>query len=270
MFLVYLHGRLHFIGDMTMLKTQQILRGTYGELIFAGNNPLIDAGRQLLKEAIAKEYLKAPFVAVDKKHRGSALNYDLYDVDRNEVLVQRRYTVCTKYGNSPTKDYFVIRRHRNSIQVLLVSDDAKRLVVKRSRTAKVLGEVLEVLHRNDEVFSTPSKCLMVVEVLGKDRLQSLEFQLPLLRTRDSATFRNGKTWFQLFCTRDRLDHAIRDEKQYQDAIRDGKRLAIIEVVPKGRVFRQTDPLRFLVSSVRFIRQIELIQPATPVTGEVEA
>lgn len=250
-----------------MHQTQQILRGTYGELIFAGNNPVIDAGRQLLKEAIAKEYLKAPFVDVDKRHRGSALNYDLYDANRNEVLVQRRYTVCTKYGNSPTKDYFVIRRHGKAIQVLLVSDDAKRLVVKRSRTTKVLGEVLEVLRRNDEVFSPPSKCLMVVEILEKDRLQSLEFKFPIWRRKDSATFRDGKTWFQLFCTRDRLDHVIRDEKRYQDAIRDGKRLAIIEVTPKGRVFRQTDPLRFLVSSVRFIRQIELIQPAALTTCE---
>ena len=176
---------------------------------------LLSPGRKLLEEAIAKEYLKAPYVDIDKRHRGSALNYDLYDADRNEVLVQRRYTVCTKYGNSPTKDYFVIRRHRQAIQVLLVSDDAKRLVVKRSRTTKELGEVLEVLHRNDEVFSPPSKCFMVVEILEQDRLQSLEFKLPLWRTKDSVTFRDGKTWFQLFCTRDRLDRAIRDEKRYQ-------------------------------------------------------
>ncbi len=232
--------------------------------LFATSNPL-SKGAILADEAIAKEYLKAPYVNVDKRHRGSALNYDLYDADRNEVLVQRRYTACTKYGNSPTKDYFVIRRHRQAIQVLLVSDDAKRLVVKRSRTTKELGEVLEVLHRNDEVFSPPSQCFMVVETLEQDRLQSLEFKLPIWRTKDSATFRDGKTWFQLFCARDRLDCAIRDEKRYQDAIRDGKRLAIVEVTPKGRVFRQTDPLRFLVSSVRYIRQIELIQPAAAAT-----
>jgi hypothetical protein len=259
-----------FFGDMTMPQTQTLYRGSYGELDIASSNAVIADGRKLLKEAIAKEYLKAPYVDIDKRHRGSALNYDLYDADRNEVLVQRRYTVCTKYGNSPTKDYFVIRRHRQAIQVLLVSDDAKRLVVKRSRTTKELGEVLEVLHRNDEVFSPPSKCFMVVEILEQDRLQSLEFKLPLWRTKDSATFRDGKTWFQLFCTRDRLDRAIRDEKRYQDASRDGKRLAILEVTPKGRVFRQNDPLGFLVSSVRFVKQIELIQPATLATCEMGA
>ena len=70
--------------------------------------------------------------------------------------------------------------------------------------------------------------------------------------------------------RDRLDRAIQDEKRYQDASRDGKRLAIIEVTPKGRVFRQNDPHRFLVSSVRFVKQIELIQPATLATCEMEA
>ena len=133
-----------------------------------------------------------------------------------------------------------------------------------------LGEVLEVLHRNDEVISPPSKCLMVVEIMEQDRLQSLELKLPLCRTKDSSTERDGKTWFQLFCTRDRLDHAIQNAPKYLDAIRDGKRLAIIEVTPKGRVFRQNDPLRFLVSSVRYIRQIECIQAATPATCEMGA
>ena len=99
------------------------LRRTY----LAGNNPVIDAGRKLLHEAISKEYLNEPYVNVDKKHRGSALSYDLYDVSRNEILIQRRYTVCTKYGNSPTKNYFVIRRHGRTIQVLRVTDDAKPL-----------------------------------------------------------------------------------------------------------------------------------------------
>lgn len=253
-----------------MLKTQQILRGTYGELIFAGNNPLIDAGRQLLKEAIAKGYIDEPYVDVDKKHRGSALNYDLYDVDRNEVLVQRRYTVCTKYGNSPTKSYLVIRRHGKAIQVLRVIEDAKPLVVKRSRASVEFGEVLEVLHRKSEVVTPPVKCLMVVEVMQHDRLQTLDHALPLFRTKDSSTESDGQTWFKIFCTRDRIDQEIRSAQKCLDALRDGKRLAIIEVTPKGRVFRQTDPLRFLVSSVRYVRQIELIQPATPVTGEVEA
>ena len=245
-----------------MQQTQAIHRGTYGELLLTGNNLAIGAGRKLLDEAIAKEYLKAPYVNIDKKHRGSALNYDVYDVDRNEVLVQRRYTVCSKYGNSPTKDYFVICRHGKAIQVLLVSESAKRLVIKRSKAAKELGEVLDVLRRNSEVASPPAKCLMVVEVTQQGRLQTLEHNLPLLRTKDSATFSDGKTWYQLFTTRDRLDRALQDEKAYQDASRDGRHLAIIEVTPKGRVFRQKDPLQIRASSVRFITQIELIQPAT--------
>ncbi len=253
-----------------MLKTQQILRGTYGELIFAGNNPLIDAGRKLLKEAIAKGYIDEPYVDVDKKHRGSALNYDVYDVNRHEVLVQRRYTVCTKYGNSPTKNYFVIRRHGKTIQVLRVTDDAKPLVVKRSRASVELGEVLEVLHRKDEVICPPAKCLIVVEVMQQDRLQTLEHTLPLVRTKDSSTESDGQTWFKVLCTRDRIDQEIQHVPKCLDALRDGKRLAIIEVVPKGRVFRQTDPLRFLVSSVRFVKQIELIQPATLATCEMGA
>jgi len=255
---------------MTMPQTQEICRGSYGELILAVNDPVVAAGKKLLKEAIAKGYIDEPYVDVDKKHRGSALNYDLYDVNRHEVLVQRRYTVCTKYGNSPTKNYFVIRRHGMTIQVLRVTDDAKPLVVKRSRASVELGEVLEVLHRKNEVISPPTKCLMVVEVMQQDRLQTLEHTLPLFRTKDSSTESDGQTWFQVFCTRDRLDLAVQNVPRYLDAIRDGKRLAIIEVTPKGRVFRQNDPLRFLVSSVRFLKQIELIQPATLATCEMGA
>jgi len=253
-----------------MHQTQQILRGSYGELILAGKNPFIDGGRKLLNEAIAKGYIDEPYVNVDKKHRGSALNYDLYDVNRNEVLIQRRYTVCTKYGNSPTKNYFVIRRHGKTILVLRVTDDAKSLVVKRSRASVELGEVLDVLHRKSEVVTPPVKCLMVVEVMQHDRLQTLDHALPLFRTKDSSTESDGQTWFKIFCTRDRIDQEIRSAQKCLDALRDGKRLAIIEVTPKGRVFRQTDPLRFLVSSVRFIRQIELIQPATRATCEMGA
>jgi hypothetical protein len=253
-----------------MHQAQQIIRGTYGELILAGRNPVIDGGRKLLNEAIAKGYIDEPYVNVDKKHRGSALNYDLYDVNRNEVLIQRRYTVCTKYGNSPTKNYFVIRRHGKTIQVLRVTDDAKSLVVKRSRASVEFGEVLDVLHRKSEVVTPPVKCLMVVEVMQQDRLQTLEHKLQIFRTKDSSTESDGQTWYHVFCNRDRLDHSVQNVPRYLDALRDGKRLAIIEVVPKGRVFRQTDPLRFLVSSVRFVKQIELIQPATLATCDMGA
>ena len=253
-----------------MPQIQEIRRGTYGELILAGNNPVIDAGRKLLNEAISKEYLDESYVDVDKKHRGSALSYDLYDVSRNEILIQRRYTVCSKYGNSPTKNYFVIRRHGRTIQVLRVTDDAKPFIVKRSRASVELGEVLEVLHRKGEVIAPPAKCLMVVEVMQQDRLQTLEHKLPLFRTKDSSTESDGQTWFKVFCTRDRLDREIQSAPKCLDALREGKQLAIIEVTPKGRVFRQNDPLRFLVSSVRYIRQIECIQPATPATCEMGA
>lgn len=253
-----------------MHQTQEIRRGSYGELILAANNPHIDAGRKLLAEAIAKEYLDEPYVDVDKKHRGSALNYDMYDVNRHEVLVQRRYTACTKYGNSPTKDYYVIRRHGKAIQVLRVTDDAKPFVIKRSRASMELGEVLEVLHRKNEVVTPPAKCLMVVEVIQQDRLQTLEHTLPLFRTKDSSTESDGETWFQVFCTRERLNRSVQNVPRYLDALRDGKRLAIIEVTPKGRVFRQNDPHRFLVSSVRFVKQIELIPSAMPATCEMGA
>lgn len=126
----------------------------YGELVGL-ERELAQQALDLLSTAITSGKLVAPYVGVDKRHKGSALNYDLYDIalgSRGQVvaaLFQQRYTVCTKYGNSPSKEYVLIRRQRGkTVQIQMLDDTLKRQVMRRARQAKVSGEVIEVVSRN--------------------------------------------------------------------------------------------------------------------------
>jgi len=59
------------------------------------------------------------------------------------VLVQRRYTICTKYGNSPQKSYMLIERKSRKIKVWNV-DGLKSLVVKRSKGGAKFGTLVKM------------------------------------------------------------------------------------------------------------------------------
>jgi len=83
----------------------------------AVNPKHIFAARTLLARAIEAGNLDASYVDIDRKHRGSALNYDLYDAKDGIALYQQRHTVCTKFGNSPAKDYFLVRRTGRKVSV---------------------------------------------------------------------------------------------------------------------------------------------------------
>ena len=90
---------------------------SFGQLISATNDTHLKAARRLLELAIKAGLLDAPYVDVDRKHRGSALNYDLYDAKDGVALYQCRHTVCTKYGNTPTKDYVLLRRKGRGVEL---------------------------------------------------------------------------------------------------------------------------------------------------------
>ncbi len=138
-----------------MAKTTTVTRGQYGEI----NQCLgaLDAyknARALLNAAVMANKLEAEYCDVDRKHRGSALNYSLYDVEivRGKVvaaLFQARQTECTKWGNSPQKDYLIIRKNgRSKVPSVTWLGDAQKLrVVRLSRHSLVAGEVIEVLMR---------------------------------------------------------------------------------------------------------------------------
>ncbi len=117
----------------------------FGQLVGATNDTHIKGARTLLERAIKAGLLDAPYVSVDRKHRGSALNYDPYDAKNGIALYQRRYTVCTKYGNSPTKDYVLLRRKGRGVELEWLGGSEKARVVKLSRVATALGEVINTL-----------------------------------------------------------------------------------------------------------------------------
>lgn len=118
---------------------------SFGRLISATNDTHLKAAKVLLERAIKARLLDAPYVNVDRKHRGSALNYDPYDAKDGIALFQRRYTVCTKYGNSPTKDYVLLRRKGRRVELEWLGGSEKARVVKLSRVATTLGEVINTL-----------------------------------------------------------------------------------------------------------------------------
>ena len=103
------------------------------------------SARALLARAISDGHLDASYVDVDHKHRGSALNYELYDAKEGIALYQQRHTVCTKYGNSPTKKYFFVRRTGRKVSVEQLDAKAKAHVVKLAKASRNLGEVIDTL-----------------------------------------------------------------------------------------------------------------------------
>lgn len=117
----------------------------FGQLVNAANDTHIKAARGLLERAIKAGLLDAPYVDVDRKHRGSALNYDLYDAKDGVALYQRRHTVCTKYGNTPSKDYVLLRRKGRGVELEWLGGSEKARVVKLSRVATTLGAVINTL-----------------------------------------------------------------------------------------------------------------------------
>lgn len=100
--------------------------------------------RSILNAAILKSLLPAEFVDVDRKHRGSALNYSVYDYDKNSLLVQKRHTTCTKYGNSPQVDYFYLTKKYSTITIKeLISE--KLLIQRRAKAAMYPGDLIKSL-----------------------------------------------------------------------------------------------------------------------------
>lgn len=102
--------------------------------------------QELLSKAIAAQKLKAPYhdMALHKRHGyiGRCLNYDCYDVAESCVLVQRRETERTKYGSSPRKSYFIIRRCGRGVTVI---DAPKAMVVKLAKASTGLGQVIQTI-----------------------------------------------------------------------------------------------------------------------------
>jgi hypothetical protein len=116
-------------------------RGQYGE-ITSPSEPFA-LFHDLLRRAFKAEKLQAPFRRFDKRGRGTALSYDLYDVRGSTILVQQRETEVTKWGTAPTKEYFILKAVGKGVAVTQV--DKKHLIVKQAKAGAAPGTILDVL-----------------------------------------------------------------------------------------------------------------------------
>jgi len=116
-------------------------RNGYGAVTFSGTvQPKnLTNGKKLLTGAIKNGKLAAEYIETDRKGRGDCLNYDIYDVARGVVLVQRRHTTIDKYGNHPQKDYFIISEGGRVVEPVA----NKTMIVKWSRRAKKPGDIIK-------------------------------------------------------------------------------------------------------------------------------
>lgn len=240
-----------------------VTRGNYGEILSPTTNPTIAAAKKLLAKAIESGYLERPYVDVDKKHRGSALNHDVYDASASSVLIQRRKTICHKHGNSPTKDYLCITRRNGNLVVTEVSDSAKPMVVKRCKASHALGEAIEVLERTGDIFTPPTTCMMIVEVSANGRYQTICNAMPILRSKLSV----AKSGYRFACHANRQNAEARARAIQKESPQ--KSIAIIEGKPFGFIRKSDFDGVFTMSAFRFTREIERISILSPNSNQGE-
>jgi hypothetical protein len=106
--------------------------------------------RLIILLAIKNKKLKNEYVDVDRRHRGEALNYSVYDIRSSTVIIQRRFTICTKYGNSPTKDYILLQKCGNGIMVKDIND-FKPHIVKLSKSGYKLGKIIDFVKGKEHI-----------------------------------------------------------------------------------------------------------------------
>lgn len=235
----------------------------FGQLVSAANDTHIKAARGLLERAIKAGLLEAPYVDVDRKHRGSALNYDLYDAKDGIALYQRRFTVCTKHGNSPKKDYFILRRKGRGVELEWLGGSEKSRVVKLSRVATTLGEMINTLTR---VAQRPLKVKAAREVRVAYKIveardgsyysvykPNLEWALG--KTRIEASTRNHTGGYYVFADSATAIRVLERNEVFNDAWQEGKRLALVKCEVAGKVHAH-DNGKLCVSRVKPVQLVQ--------------
>lgn len=235
----------------------------FGQLVSATNDTHLKAARRLLELAIKAALLDAPYVDVDRKHRGAALNYDLYDAKDGVALFQRRYTVCTKYGNSPSKDYCLLRRKGRGVELEWLGGSEKARVVKLSRVATTLGEVINTL---TGVAKRPLKAKVARQVRMAYKIVESrdgtyysvyepDLEWALGKTRIEASTPNHTGGYYVFADRATALHVLARNEVFSDAWQRGKRLALLECEVAGKV-HEHDNGKLCVSRVKPVQLVQ--------------
>lgn len=235
----------------------------FGQLVSAANDTHIKGAMGLLERAVKAGLLGAPFVDVDRKHRGSALNYDLYDAKDGIALYQSRYTVCTKYGNSPTKDYVLLRRKGRGVELEWLGGSEKARVVKLSRIATTLGEVINTLTGvakrplKPEVGREVRTAYKVVEARDGSYYSVYEpgLEWALGKTRIEASTPNHTGGYYVFPDSATALRVQARNEVFNDTWQRGKKLALLECEVAGKV-HEYDNGKLCVSRVKPVRVVQ--------------
>lgn len=236
---------------------------SFGQLISATNDAHLKAAKVLLERAIKAGLLDAPYVDVDRKHRGSALNYALYDTKDGIALYQSRYTVCTKYGNSPTKDYFLLRRKGRGVEIEWLGGSEKARVVKLSRVATTLGEVINTI---TGVAKRPLKAKVARAVRTAYKIVEArdgtyysvyepELEWALGKTRIEASTPDHTGGYYVFADSDTALRVLERNEVFNDAWQRGKRLALLKCEVAGKV-HEHDNGKLCVSRVKPVQLVQ--------------
>lgn len=107
-----------------------------------------NSAREMIIDAMMANVLDEEYCDVDRKHRGSALNHDIYDYVENVVLVQSRHTTCDKYGNHPQKDYWILLRV--SGEVIKFAAPHKMAIARTAKLNPVAGHILKKIAKTQD------------------------------------------------------------------------------------------------------------------------
>lgn len=130
--------------------TTNVTRGNWGEL---NESKTVQEGRAVIALAVKQGKLPAEFFERYSSKRASALNYDVYDRLGGEWLIQQRQTEIDKYGNHPTKFYYLVRRIGRGVEVTEVLNKAK--ANRASKTAQRLGDAIRCLRGERKLPAPP-------------------------------------------------------------------------------------------------------------------
>jgi len=238
----------------------------FGTLISAVNSKHINAARTLLNRAISEGYLSKPYVDVDHKHRGSALNYELYDAKDGIALYQKRYTVCTKYGNSPTKEYFYVCRAGRRVTVEQLDAKAKARVVKLAKASSILGEVINTLTgkaKHPLKAKVPANEARVAFKIVESRdasyfsIYNEEHEWVLGKWQVETATPDHGGGFYVFATEAQALAVLKNKEVFHKERQAGKKLALLRCQVSGRCYEH-DNSKLCVSRCKPVQLVRML------------
>lgn len=220
--------------------------------------------QQILALAIKKGMLEPEYCDVDRKHRGSARNYDLYDFAPGVALVQQRDTTCTKYGNRPKKQYWLIRRNGAGKLTVESADHAKARIAKLAKSDLPFGGIIAAItgKKAVKIKTATSAGQTGYKVVALDSTGALvsvwdASPWPVGQWRVERATNNHQGGFYYYATVGEAVAAAQNNEVFGNTGKDAnKTLVLVRVELKGRTFHIGQGK----CCATYLRVIEIIRP----------